>query len=210
MAATSPFLILARKLSTSSASQQLVKAPIQIFTLEGRYATALYSAATKQKVLPQVEKDLKEFRILLKSDKPLRDILMSPLTPKDLKKEAINFVISKKKNSPLTGNLLCALAENGRLAKVNGVVDAFETIMAAERGEVVCEVTTAKALDAAGLKEIEGALRAFLKKGETLNLTTKIDPSIIGGMLVSIADKYVDMSIASKISKYTKVIQEAV
>ncbi|KAF2361966.1 ATPase OSCP/delta subunit [Trinorchestia longiramus] len=103
-----------------------------------------------------------------------------------------------------------ALAENNRLAKASSVVSSFETIMAAERGEVVCEVTTAKPLDAAGRKEVETALGAFLKKGETLNLTLKVDAAIIGGMLVSIGDKYVDMSIASKINKYTQLIKQAV
>lgn len=41
----------------------LLQAPVQLFTLEGRYATALYSAATKQKALGDVEKDLKEFNV---------------------------------------------------------------------------------------------------------------------------------------------------
>lgn len=65
-------------------------------------------------------------------------------------------------------------------------------------------------MDAAGKKEIEAALVAFLKKGESLNVTMKVDPSIIGGMVVAIADKYVDMSIATKINKYTQLIKESV
>ncbi|KAA0202004.1 hypothetical protein HAZT_HAZT001788 [Hyalella azteca] len=215
-----------------------VQAPVQLFTLEGRYATALYSAASKQKALPQVEKDLKEFGSLLKTDKPLKELLLNPLLKKELKKEALNFALTKKKANNLTINLFgneylalhfwpprssdltwhlviimkynSALAENNRLAKVDAVLSSFDTIMAAERGEVVCEVTTAKPLDAAGQKEVQAALGAFLKKGETLNLTMKVDPSIIGGMVVSIGDKYVDMSIASKINKYTQVIQQTV
>ncbi|KAF2361978.1 ATPase OSCP/delta subunit [Trinorchestia longiramus] len=103
--ASSPFFVLARQLSTSSASQQLVKAPVQLFTIEGRYATALYSAATKKKVLPQVEKDLKEFDSLMKTDKPLRELLLNPLVKKDLKKDAISSVLAIKKASPLTVNL---------------------------------------------------------------------------------------------------------
>merc|ERR1712212_1058818 len=55
------FGILARGLSTSASSQQLVKPPVQVYSLEGRYAAALYSAAHKKKALAAVEKDLKEF-----------------------------------------------------------------------------------------------------------------------------------------------------
>lgn len=50
----------------------------------------------------------------------------------------------------------------------------------------------------------------FLKGNETLQLTAKVDPSLIGGMVVSIGDKYVDMSVASKVKKYTDLISAAV
>jgi len=210
MASFKPFHVAARQLSTSAAQQQLVKAPVQLFTLEGRYATALYSAATKQKVLPKVEKDLKDFDALVKKDVPLKELLLNPLTPKTLKKDAIASVLGKKAASPLTINLFSAMAENGRLAMMGPVMESFETIMAAERGEVLCEVTTAKAMDAATLKEVQTALGAFLKKGQKLKLSTKVEPSIIGGMLVSVGDKFVDMSIATKISQYTEVIKSAV
>lgn len=79
--------------------------------------------------------------------------------------------------------------------------------MAANRGEVVCEVITAKPLDADTKNKLESALKGFLKKGQTILLTAKVDPSIIGGMVVSIGDKYVDMSVVSKIKKYTDLIQ---
>jgi len=82
--------------------------------------------------------------------------------------------------------------------------------MSAHRGEVQCEVTTAKALDDASLKEVTAAIQSFLKSGQKMNIATKVDPSIIGGMVVSIGDKYVDMSIAKKIKLYTKVMEESV
>jgi F-type H+-transporting ATPase subunit O len=65
-------------------------------------------------------------------------------------------------------------------------------------------------LDDALKTELEAALKAFLKQGQKLLLTAKVDPAIIGGMIVSIGDKYVDMSIASKIKKYTDIITAAV
>lgn len=65
-------------------------------------------------------------------------------------------------------------------------------------------------IDDALKSELEAALKSFLKQGQKLLLTVKVDPSIIGGMIVSIGDKYVDMSIASKIKKYTDIITAAV
>lgn len=65
-------------------------------------------------------------------------------------------------------------------------------------------------LDEATKKELETALKAFLKKGETLLLTTSVNPELMGGMVVSIGDKYVDMSIASKVKRYTDLLNVAV
>lgn len=65
-------------------------------------------------------------------------------------------------------------------------------------------------LDDAMKQELTAALKSFAKKGENILLQTKIDPTIIGGMIVVIGDKYVDMSIASKVKKYTEIIESAV
>lgn len=65
-------------------------------------------------------------------------------------------------------------------------------------------------LDDAAKQELTAALKAFTKKGENILLETKIDPAIIGGMIVVIGDKYVDMSIASKVKKYREIIETAV
>ncbi|XP_066984402.1 ATP synthase subunit O, mitochondrial [Macrobrachium rosenbergii] len=208
--AAARFGILARSFSTSAVTKQLVQPPVQVFGLEGRYATALYSAAKKKNALDAVDKDFKELSTLLKTDGQLKEFLLNPLLSKELKKQAVESVLAKKKASPLTVNLFGALAENGRLTNVEGIIGAFGIIMAAVRGEVICEVTTAKPLDAAMTKELEASLKAFLKKGESLQLTQKVDPTILGGMIVSVGDKYIDMSMASKIKKYSGLLQEAV
>merc|ERR1711921_35715 len=184
--ATSRFGILARSFSTSVVTKQLIQPPVQVFGVEGRYATALYSAAKKKNALEAVDKDFKTLSGLLKTDAQLKEFLLNPLLSKELKKEAMESDLAKKNASPLTVNLFGALADNGRLTSVEGIISAFGTIMAAVRGEVICEVTTAKALDAAMRKELDGALAAFLKEGESIQLTTKVDPAIMGGMIVSI------------------------
>lgn len=59
------------------------------------------------------------------------------------------------------------------------------------------------------LKDVEAALKGFLKSNQKILVSTKIDPNIIGGMIVTIGDKYVDMSIASKVRKYSKIIGDS-
>ncbi|XP_076236170.1 ATP synthase subunit O, mitochondrial [Calliopsis andreniformis] len=201
--------VIARSFSSTSAVQQMVKPPIQVFGVEGRYATALYSAASKQKSLNNVEKDLIKLQDVLKKDKTLNEFVKNPSIKRKDKVEGLKAVSTKMSLSKETGNLLALLAENGRLGKVDSVINTFKLLMAASRGEVVCEVITAKPLDADMKAKLETALKGFLSKGQTILLTAKVDPAIIGGMVVSIGDKYVDMSVASKVKKYTEIITAA-
>jgi len=206
MACANKLGVLARNISSSSVAQQLVKPPIQVFGMEGRYACALYSAASKQKALDAVEKDLINFQATVKKDPKLYDFIVNPTIKRSVKAKILKDASDQIKFNPATGFLLEVLAENGRLKKLDSVIQAYRLIMAAHRGEVVCEVTTAKPLDGSQRKELEAQLKKFVKSNETILLTAKVDPSIIGGMVVSIGDKYVDMSVASKVKKYTDLI----
>ncbi|CAG9861177.1 unnamed protein product [Phyllotreta striolata] len=199
-----------RNFSTSNASAQLIKAPIQIFGIEGRYASALYSAATKQKSLEGVEKDLIKLQSALKTDDKLREFVMNPTIKRALKSDALKAVAQKISLKQESANLLTLLAENGRLKKLDTVINAFKQIMSAHRGEVSCEVTTARDLDADQKQKLLGVLKSFVKSNQSIMLATKVDPTIIGGMIVSIGDKYVDMSVASKIKKYSELISTTV
>ncbi|KAK2586005.1 hypothetical protein KPH14_010575 [Odynerus spinipes] len=202
--------IIVRSFTSSATAQQLVKPPVQVFGLEGRYATALYSAGSKQKSLDKIEQDLVKFKGLIKTDAKLAEFVKDPSIKRKVKAEALQQISQKISLNAATSNLLVLLAENGRLKRFNQIFNAYKTIMAADRGEIVCEVITAKPLDADTKAKLESTLKAFLKKGETILLTTKVDSSIIGGMVVSIDDKYVDMSVASKIKKYSDIIQTVI
>ncbi|KAK1797798.1 hypothetical protein P4O66_008146 [Electrophorus voltai] len=201
--------IQVRQFSTSVVrpAAKLVKPPIQVYGVEGRYATALFSAASKQKNLDKVEQELGRVSTLIKDPK-LSGIVMNPHVKRSIKLKTVSDVLSKAKVSPITVNLINVLAENGRLTLTPDVIAAFGKMMSAHRGEVTCSVTTAQPLDAADLAELKVALSGFLAKGETIKLETKSDPSILGGMIVSVGDKYVDMSTKTKVQKFTKLIRE--
>ncbi|XP_069745094.1 ATP synthase subunit O, mitochondrial isoform X1 [Narcine bancroftii] len=201
----------ARSFSTSvvNPASKLVMPPIQVYGIEGRYATALYSAASKQKKLDQVEQELQKINSLMKDSK-FYGVLTNPHVKRNIKQKTVNDVLTKQKISPIMINLINLLAENGRLRQTPDVAMAFSKIMSAHRGEVLCSVITAQPLDEANLTELKAALNGFLKKNETLKLETKTDPSILGGMIVSIGDKYADMSTKTKIQKLSKLINEAI
>uniref|UniRef100_UPI00398E8D62 ATP synthase subunit O, mitochondrial n=1 Tax=Pristiophorus japonicus TaxID=55135 RepID=UPI00398E8D62 len=211
MAALTRFGLKVRYFSTTvvKPASKLVMPPIQVYGVEGRYATALYSAASKQKKLDQVEQELYKILSLMKDPK-FSGVVLNPHIKRNIKQKTVNDILLKHKFSPIILNLVGLLAENGRLRQTPDVAVAFSKIMSAHRGEVLCSVTTAQPLDEVNLTELKTALNGFLKKGETLKLETKSDPSILGGMVVSVGDKYADMSTKTKIQKLSKLINEAV
>ncbi|KAM5182574.1 ATP synthase peripheral stalk subunit OSCP, mitochondrial [Mantella aurantiaca] len=211
MAAAGRISLKVRSFSTSVSRPvaKLVRPPIQVYGLEGRYATALYSAASKEKKLDQVEKELNRVSVLIKDPK-LSGVITNPHVKRALKQKTIIDLLTKEKFSPITANFVNLLAENGRLSNTYDVINAFGKMMSAHRGEVLCSVTTASPLDEATLTELKTALNGFLAKGESLKLETKTDPTILGGMLVSVGDKYIDMSARTKIQKLTKIMRDTV
>merc|ERR1712200_173385 len=165
MAASTKFAVLARNFSSSSVNAALVKPPIQVFGLEGRYASALYSAAHKMQALEVVEKELKDFQDLISKDERLAEFIANPILKKGLKADALASVAEKTNMTSLSSNLLQMLAENGRLNRLDAIINAFQSIMSAYRGEVPCQVTSAKPLDEESLKEVEAAMAGFLQEG---------------------------------------------
>lgn len=114
----------------------------------------------------------------------------------------------KRGANQLTVNTLALLAENGRLGRLQGICKLFGEIMQAHNGQVTAIVTSAKALSAAETKELTTVLNGFLKKGNKLQLETKVDSNLIGGMVVVLGDRYIDLSISSKLKTYENIVRE--
>ena len=187
-----------------------MKPPIQIFGLEGRYAHALYSAAVKSKKENAVEGDLNKFSSLLKADKYLQEFVDDPTLQRRSKLEKLNTILAQHKFDKITMNFFSVLAENNRLNRVKSIAGAFSQIMSASRGEIECTVVSAHKLDTNNTKALETALKGFLKPTEILKLNLRVDSNLLGGMIVELKDKYIDMSTATKIRKITNVLKQAI
>ena len=99
------------------------------------------------------------------------------------------------------------LANNRRLSKLPGVIRAFATIAAAQRGEVQAEVASAHALTDAQLVDLEGKLRA--REGRTVKLKSRVDPDLLGGLVVTIGSKRIDSSIRTRLNSLAQAMKTA-
>ncbi|KAL7749995.1 isocitrate lyase 1 [Sorochytrium milnesiophthora] len=196
----------ARSLATAATPQ----VPLQLHGLDGRYATALFTAAAKKGVLQQVEADMKKLSRNIQQDKHFKAFLESPVIDSKFKKEAMEAVAQKQKLNQITANLFAMLAENRRLEQTAAICTAFGQLISAHRGEVPVVVTSATELDSNTLKKLKDSLSSgkFIKAGQSLVLTNKVNPAIMGGLIVEIGDNTIDMSVSSKVAKIQKAVTE--
>ncbi|EDQ90507.1 uncharacterized protein MONBRDRAFT_18525 [Monosiga brevicollis MX1] len=199
--------VTARALSTTALRS--AEAPVQLFGIEGRYAHALYSAASQKKALDNVEKELDAVKTLMGTNADFADFLKNPVLSRAEKSDIVQEVMKSQKFSETTINFFGALAENNRLAETGGVIDAYKTLMKATRGEVTCKVTSASDLKPAQKKSIEAALSSFVPSSQKVSVTYETEPSLVGGFVVDVGEKHIDLSVRSKVQKYSSLLRES-
>jgi F-type H+-transporting ATPase subunit delta len=167
-------------------------------SLAGRYATALFALASEQKSVSVVEVSLAKVSAALAESADLKALTTNPVLSRDAAKSAIAAVAKALKLDALTANTLGVLAQNRRLGETAAMARAFNILAADDRGEVTANVTTARALTPAQSK----ALAAQLKKrvGSDVAINAKVDPAILGGMVVTIGSQMIDSSIQTRLN----------
>ncbi|KAL6243955.1 ATP synthase F0 subcomplex subunit OSCP atp5 [Rhinocladiella similis] len=190
------------------------KPPVALFGLDGTYANALYTAAAKQNVLDPTSKAISSLSQILKSDPKLQTIIAAPTLSDSDKSQIVTELEKHTGGADKTGtvkNFLSALAENNRLGLLEGVCEKFGTLMSAAKGEVELVVTSASKLDDKLLKRLEAAIsKSEYSQGKKLKTVTKVNPDLLGGLVVEIGERTIDLSVSSKISKMNKMLTDTV
>jgi F-type H+-transporting ATPase subunit delta len=172
-------------------------------SVPGRYAAALYDLAKEQGKVADVEADLGRFAGMLAQSADLERLVRNPVFSANEQGKAIAAVVEKAQFSPLTANFLKLLARNRRLFAVADMTRSFRAIAARERGEVVAEVSSAHPLGDAQLADLKAMLKAYVVKdalGRDVAVHTKIDPSLLGGLVVKIGSRMIDSSLKTRLT----------
>ncbi|HJS32622.1 MAG TPA: F0F1 ATP synthase subunit delta [Alphaproteobacteria bacterium] len=167
--------------------------------LAGRYATALYELADEAKALDAVAGDLAQLKTMIAGSADLRQMISSPLVPRDQQAKAMLGVVERAGLNDLTRRFVGAVAKNRRLYRMTAIIDAFNAILAERRGEMTAEITSAKPLSSVQADAVGAALRGALGRKVTVDL--KVDPRLIGGLKVKVGSRLVDASLASKLQR---------
>lgn len=172
----------------------------------GRYATALFELALEQKQVDAVKGDLDRFAALVEDNPELARLVRSPVFTADEQTRALTAVLSNAGIGGLAANFLLLVTSKRRLFAIRQIIKAFRLLVAQFKGEVTAEVTVAEKLDARHL----GALKSALKNvtGKDVDLDVKVDPSIIGGLIVKVASRMVDTSLKTKLNAIKHAMKE--
>ncbi|KAK6200505.1 F1F0-ATPase subunit [Scheffersomyces amazonensis] len=197
-----------RSLATASKS---VKPPIQLFGLDGTYANALYSASVQDSSVDTSYQALSKIQNLIETDPKVKEYLTNPALNKQDRATVISTISSSLKLDKTTTNFLNVLSQNNRLGNLKSIYEKFSLLNDAHNGIIEAKVTSAKPLDSKILKRLQTAISKseFVGQGKTLKLTNPVNPEILGGLVVEVGDKTVDLSIQAKVAKLNQSLKEA-
>ena len=160
----------------SMATVKNVPLPLVLHGIDGRYATAVYSAAVRKNVLDKVSDELQQLKPVLR-DLKVKYFLETPTIDRSKKLEGVKLLQKQLNLSETSSNFLNVLAENGRLKNTESIVLAFESIMTAHRNELEVEVTSASEIDTKTLTKVKEILakKQLLGGNKKLIIKTKVE-----------------------------------
>jgi len=175
--------------------------------VSGRYATALFELARDERCIDTVKADLDGFEVMLTENPDLMRLVRSPVFSAEEQLRALTAVLGRAGISGVTANFLKVLTANRRLFAVADVIRAFTALVAKFRGEATADVTVAESLSDRNLDALKTALKSVTGKDVALNV--KVDPSIIGGLVVKLGSRMVDSSLRTKLNSIKHAMKEA-
>jgi F-type H+-transporting ATPase subunit delta len=175
--------------------------------MAGRYAKALFDLARDQNAVEAVKADLDRFGALVAQSPDLARLVRSPVFSAEQQSQALAAVLERAGIGGIAANFLKLVASNRRLFAIGEITGAYRGLVAQFKGEATAAVTVAEQLK----DEHVTALRAALKSvsGKDVDLEIKVDPAIIGGLVVKLGSRMVDTSLRTKLNAIRHAMKEA-
>ncbi len=175
--------------------------------VSGRYASALFELAREQNELDKVDQDLGKFQAMLEQSPDLARLVKSPAFAAEEQERALGAVMAWASIGATTGNFLKVVTRNRRLFAAEDMIKGFRQQLALHRGEMTAEVQSATPLSDGQL----AALKATLKTsyGKDVRLDAKVDPSLLGGLVVKVGSRMFDSSLRTKLMNLKVVLKGA-
>jgi F-type H+-transporting ATPase subunit delta len=169
-------------------------------SLAGRYASALFDLARDERQIDAVARSLDSVSQALVDSRDFAELVASPLVGRADAGKAFAALAPELGLDPITTNFLGVLARNGRKREIRAIIRIFKLLAAEHRGETTAEVTSAYPLNDDQIAQLKTQLRARAG-GADVSLDARVDPAILGGLVVNLGSQRIDASIRTKLNR---------
>ncbi|CCB67928.1 ATP synthase F1, delta subunit [Hyphomicrobium sp. MC1] len=173
----------------------------------GRYASALFELAKESSNIEGIESDLVNFQSLLDESPDLVRLVCSPVIAADDQEKAMAAILDRAGIGGLTANFLKLVTANRRLFVIQDMIKVYRSLAAKARGEITAEVTSAFALNDEQISALKETLKASV--GKDVTLQSRVDPSILGGLIVKVGSRMIDSSLKTKLQNMKTALNGA-
>ncbi|OIP45429.1 MAG: F0F1 ATP synthase subunit delta [Deltaproteobacteria bacterium CG_4_10_14_3_um_filter_60_8] len=176
--------------------------------LARRYAKALFAVGKEEAVVDAYAKALSELASLYTSTPEVKDALINPMYPIDVRVKVIQDLMKAMGASQVLGNFMTLLVQKKRAAFLPEIAEAFQALVDEENNICRGTVITATELNPALQGKIEAAM--IVLTGKKVSLATRVDPALIGGFVAKVGDLVLDGSIKSQLEGLKESIKGSV
>jgi F-type H+-transporting ATPase subunit delta len=176
--------------------------------MAGRYAGALFELALENKSTDIVKSDLERFDAMVAGSADLDRLVRSPVFDADVQLKALSAILDKAGIKGLAANFLRVIITNRRLFAVRDMIRSYRALLARHKGEISAQIIVAEAPSERNLDTLKGALKN-MTGGKDIDLDVKIDPTIIGGLIVRLGSRMIDTSLRTKLKAIKFAMKEA-
>jgi F-type H+-transporting ATPase subunit delta len=187
-------------------SAKLAGETILVAGMPGRYATALFELARDAQNLDETARGLATLEALLNDSEDLARLVRSPIFSAAEQSAAFTAIADKTDVTPLVANFLQLLIQNRRLFALRDIIAAFRLLLAHHRNEITADVSSAIPLSDQQADELKATLRA--KTGKDIALNLRVDPALLGGLIVKMGSLMIDASVRTKLNSLKIAMKE--
>jgi F-type H+-transporting ATPase subunit delta len=181
--------------------------PYDVSTVAGRYATALFELVGEADAIDAVKADLDRFDALIAENPDLNRMVRSPVFSTEEQLQALSSVLERAAIGGVAAKFLKLVTSNRRLFAVRDMIKAYRKLAALYKGQATAEVTVAETLKDEHVEALRLALKAV--SGKNVDLDIKVDPAIIGGLVVKLGSRMIDTSLRTKLNAIKHAMKEA-
>jgi F-type H+-transporting ATPase subunit delta len=175
--------------------------------MSGRYAQALFALSQESSSTDQVAADLKNFLEMVSSSEDLQRFIKSPVFTSEEQVKALGAILLKAGIAGTAANFLKLVASKRRLFAITDMIRDFNILSDAKKGISRAEVTVAEPLKDDHVAALKEAL-AQVSGGKTVEIAVKVDPAILGGLIVKLGSRMVDASLKTKLNSIRTRMKE--